>query len=244
VWLPISIDAPFMTSLRYLHCRSELQIGTLREEENIHPHQRLAGGGRLVRGTLVRALMLAVLFPLAVNPLAAKDKPPIQYQIPIPPPPDFSAFDWLLGEWTGKTSPNGPAGEVHLAVSSELGNRFLLFRGEISLAGTSTVPAMKESWMGILSPSTNGPGFILRVFSSNGFITRYRVTLDGPELHMNPEGGDSPPPGWLFRESWVRAGPDEITETVQVAPPGKAFFDYYSSRYTRVPPAAKTTPAH
>ena len=193
---------------------------------------------------LVRALILTLIIPLASVISAAKDKPPVQYQIPIPTPPDYSTLDWLLGQWTGKTLPSSPPGEVHLSVSPELGKRFLIFRGEVSLAATPTVPAMKESWMGILSASANGPGFVLRVFSSNGFVTRYRLTLDGPELHLNPEGGDSPPPGWLFRRAWVRTGPDEITETVQVAPPGKSFFDYYSTKYSRVPPPAKTSPAH
>ena len=89
--------------------------------------------------------------------------------------------------------------------------------------------------MGILSASPDGTGFILRVFSSTGFITRYRLTVDGAEVHLNPEGGDSPPPGWLFRRIWARTGPDEFTETVQAAPPGKAFFDYYTAKFARVP---------
>jgi hypothetical protein len=97
--------------------------------------------------------------------------------------------------------------------------------------------------MGILSASPDGRGFILRVFSSTGFITRYRLIVEGPEIHFNPEGGDSPPPGWLFRRVWSRTGPDELTETVQAAPPGKAFFDYYTAKFARVAPPPKTTPA-
>ena len=128
---------------------------------------------------LVRALILTVILPLAGAPLAAKDKPPVQYQISIPTLPDFSSLDWLLGQWTGKTLPNSPSGEAQLSVSSDLEKRFLVFRGEVSLAATPTVPASKESWMGILSASSSGAGFILRVFSSTGFITRYRLTIGG-----------------------------------------------------------------
>ena len=131
---------------------------------------------------LVRALILTLLFPLASATSAAKDKPPVQYQIPIPTPPDYSALDWLQGQWTGKTLPNSPPGDVQLSVSSDLEKRFLIFRGEVSLAATPTVPATKESWMGILSASTNGPGFTLRVFSSTGFITRYRLTWTVPRF--------------------------------------------------------------
>jgi len=134
-------------------------------------------------------------------------------------------------------------GEVQLSVSPDLEKHFLVFRGEVVLAATRTVPATKESWLGILSTSPGGTGFILRVFSSTGFITRYRLTVDGAEVHLNPEGGDSPPPGWLFRRIWARTGTDEFSETVQAAPPGKAFFGYYTAKFTRVPLPAKTAPA-
>ena len=89
----------------------------------------------------MRALILTLIFPLAGATSAAKDKPPVQYQIPIPALPDFSALDWLLGQWNGKTLPNSPPGEVQLSVSSDLEKRILIFRGEVSLAATPTVPA-------------------------------------------------------------------------------------------------------
>jgi hypothetical protein len=194
-------------------------------------------------GARGRALILTLICALAGAPSPAKDKPPVQYQIPIPAPPDFSALDWLQGQWTGKTIANSPPGEVHLSVSPDLEKHFLVFRGEVVLAATRTVPATKESWLGILSTNPGGTGFILRVFSSTGFITRYRLTVDGAEVHLNPEGGDSPPPGWLFRRIWTRIGTDEFSETVQAAPPGKAFFGYYTAKFARVPPSAKTAPA-
>ncbi len=191
----------------------------------------------------MRALILTLVCALAGGILPAKDKPPVQYKIPIPTPPDFSALDWLRGQWTGKTANNSPPGDVHLAVSPDLGNHFLIFRGEVSLAATPTVPAAKESWMGILSAGPDTTQFIMRVFSSTGFITRYRLMVEGAEVHLNPEGGDAPPPGWLFRRIWARTGTDEFAETVQVAPPGKAFFDYYTAKYARVPSPPKASPA-
>ena len=195
------------------------------------------------RTSTASALILTLICALGAAVSPAKDKPSVQYKIPIPSPPDFSALDWLQGEWTGKTIQNGPAGEVQLSVNPDLDKHILVFRGGISLAATPTVPATKESWMGILSANSDGGGFILRVFSSTGFITRYRVLVDGAEVHLNPEGGDSPPPGWLFRRVWARTGPDEFTETVQAAPPGKGFFDYYTAKFSHTSPAPKTTPA-
>lgn len=194
-------------------------------------------------GARVRALMMTLICALGIVAALAKDKPPVQYQITIPSPPDYSAFDWLQGQWAGKTIANSPPGEEEISVSSDLNKRFLVFRGTLSLAATLTVPATKESWLGILSAGPDASGFILRKFSSTGFITRYRLTVNEPELELSPEGGDSPPPGWLFRLTWARTGPDELTETVQAAPPGKAFFDYYAAKLTRVPPPKTSPPA-
>lgn len=210
---------------------------------NIHPHAPSPYRVNTSGNVRVRALILALICALVGATSAAKQKPPIQYQIPIPTQPDFSSLDWLQGQWTGKTLPNSPPGDVQLSVSPDLEKHFLVFRGAVSLAATRTVPATKESWMGILSASPDRAGFILRVYSSTGFITRYRVAAEGPELHLNPEGGDSPPPGWLFRRIWARTGPDEFRETVQAAPPGKAFFDYYTVKFARVPASVKTISA-
>jgi hypothetical protein len=196
----------------------------------------------------VRVLIPALICALFCATLAAKDKAPVQYQIPVPPAPDFSALDWLQGRWTGKTIAPSPPGDLQLTVSPDLEKHFEVFRGEVSLAATATVPATRESWMGIIS--AEGTNFILRVFSSRGFITRYRLIIEGAEIHLNPEGGDAPPPGWLFRTTWSRTGADEFTETVQTAPLGKAFFSYYTAKFSRVPPLpppakppVKTSPA-
>jgi hypothetical protein len=99
--------------------------------------------------------------------------------------------------------------------------------------------------MGILTSSQGGAGFLLRTFSSTGFIARYRVTVEGPETYINPEGGEQPPPGWLFRTVIKRTEPQKFVETVQAAPPAKSFFDYYSAILSRVTAQekAKTSPA-
>jgi hypothetical protein len=160
--------------------------------------------------------------------LAAKEKAPAIYSVPTPPLADFSGLEWLLGDWAGKIVPPWPQGEVRLNVSYALDKRFLVLREEIRLADTDTVPGLKESWMGILGPDRSPSSFEMRVYSSTGFITRYRVMVDGPAVTFNPEGGDQPPPGWLFRRSIIRSGPEELNETVQAAPPNKGFFDYFA----------------
>lgn len=200
--------------------------------------------GARARSYKGRGLVLALICALFGAAGMAKEKPSVQYQIPLPAPPDFSELDWLVGEWHGKTSLAGsPVSALELTVAYDLDKRVLLLRGKVTLAGTPTVPPASESWMGILTPSPSGTGFTLRVFSSTGFISRYGVTVDGVQVRLNPEGGDHPPPGWLFRRLWQRTGTDGFVETVQAAPPAKPFFDYYTAEFTRLPAAEKHNPA-
>lgn len=178
---------------------------------------------------------------------AAPKKPPKTYSIPLPPQTDYSAFDWLIGEWSGKTTEKSPQGKVHLSVAYDLDKRFLIFHEEVTLAADST-PATDESWMGVLSGRDSGKDFTLRAFSSTGFITRYRVTAQEAEIHFLPEGGEQPPPGWLFRRRVARSGAEGLTETVEAAPPNGSFFEYYSAQLTRLAPpkpapAPEKTPA-
>ena len=187
---------------------------------------------------LVRGFVLALACSVTGAAGIAKDKPPVTYQIPLPPAADFSQLEWLAGDWVGKTAAS-PFGEVQLSASFDLDKRVLVLRGKVSLAATLAVAAINETWLGIVNANPNGAGFTLRVFSSTGFMTRYQVTVDGPEIRLNPDGGDRPPPGWLFRRTWNRSGPGEFIETVQAAPPAKPFFDYYTAKFTRQSPAEK-----
>jgi hypothetical protein len=179
-------------------------------------------------------IILALACLVGAAPLDAKEKAPTIYQIPLPPKPDFSALDWLVGEWTGKTTDQRTQGEIHLSVSYQLDKQVMLVREETSFQATKSSSASKESWLGILTSTRGTGGFMLRSFSTTGFITRYRVTVEGPEIHMNPEGGEQPPPGWLFRTVIKRTDPQEFVETVQTAPPNKGFFDYYTAKLDRV----------
>jgi hypothetical protein len=187
-------------------------------------------------------IILALVCLVGAAPLVAKEKAPTVYQIPLPPKPDFSPVDWLVGEWTGKTTDQKTRGEVRLSVSYELDKQVMVLRGEASFQATKASPATKETWLGVLTSERGAGGFLLRTFSSTGFITRYRVTVEGPETHINPEGGEQPPPGWLFRTVIKRTDPQEFVETVQAAPPNRSFFDYYTAKLSRVKTEEKTAP--
>jgi len=182
-------------------------------------------------------LLFLVLFSVgSAAGLGAKEKPQVTYTIPLPPRPDFSSLDWLIGEWSGKTAGREPQGEIHLSVAYDLEKRFVIFRQQVSLPPTKSSPGVEESWMGVLSDDRVRPGMVLRTFSSTGFMARYRVMVDKAEIRFNPEGGEEPPPGWLFRSVIARTGVAHLTLTVQAAPPDKPFFDYYTAELTRQPP--------
>jgi len=185
---------------------------------------------------VIPGLLLAANLGAAAD--GQKDKPPATYSIPLPPRPDFSAFAWIIGDWAGySTTPQAKKeaqGTVHLTLSYTLDKRFVLVNEEVSLPAGQDAPAQRESWMGFVSASPSGSGFVMRAFSSTGFITDYHVTITNTEVRFDPQGGPNPPPGWLFRRVITRLGPGYFGETVQVAPPGKEFFDYYTAKLTQV----------
>ncbi len=185
-------------------------------------------------------VILALLLAPNSSPAAGaqKDKAPATYSIPLPPRPDFSAFSWIMGDWAGySTTPQASKeaqGTVHLTLAYTLDKRFILVNEEVSLPGSQTAPEQHESWMGLVSASPSGSGFVMRAFSSTGFISNYHVSVTDAEVRFDPEGGPNPPPGWLFRRVITRLGPGYFGETVEVAPPGKEFFDYYTAKLTQV----------
>lgn len=184
----------------------------------------------VIKSTLL--VMLVLIAPLA---LAAKVKQPSTYRIPLPPKPDFSSLEWLVGNWTGQMLKNSPQGQIHLSVSYDLDHRVLVFRENISLAATQEIAATHESSIGILSRAPSGQSFQFLVYSSTGFISRYRVTVEGSEIDFIPAGGPQPMPGWLTRRTIQRSDVDGFTETVQMAPPQKPFFNYYTVAFTLQP---------
>lgn len=192
----------------------------------------------------MRTVFILLMLLCGAAGAIAKDKPPVVHRIPLPARPDFSELDWLSGEWEGKTTDKSPQGEIRLSVSLDLDKRYLIFRGEEKLAATPELPEYKEAWLGILTQGPAGDGFILRIFSDSGFITRYRASVVAGSITFNPEGGEQPPPGWLFRRIFQRTDIGELLVTVQAAPPQKPFFDYFSAILTRVAPStAPSTPA-
>jgi hypothetical protein len=208
------------------------------------------GHGSLQIRILVLAMICLVVSPSLSDPGWCEEKSPAVYKILSPPKPDFSQLGWLVGEWSGKLGAKQPIGDAHFSAAYDLDQRFMIFREELSFEATKNAPAYKDSWMGILSPRAGGKTWWLRTYTSHGLITHYEVTANGSEIHFNFEGGEAPPPGWLFRRVIQRVSENDFIDTVQVAPPVRPFFDYYTARFTRIakgspsPPAAASEAKH
>ncbi|HEX5411894.1 MAG TPA: hypothetical protein VFZ27_08515 [Terriglobia bacterium] len=189
---------------------------------------------RFISGGSSRTLTTVVgLVFMASTLLAAGDKQPPTYRIPLPPKPDFTSIEWMIGNWSGRMDKRSPEGEIHLSVAYDLDHRVMVFKEQVSLAATGEIPANDESSIGILSRAPAGDSFLLDIYASTGFISRYRVIVAGSEIDFTPDGGSQTPPGWLSRRIIQRGDVDGFTETVQMAPPQKPFFDYYSAAFTR-----------
>lgn len=188
-------------------------------------------------------LCSALALPLFAMPVQLRDRAPQTYTIQLPPAPDYAAIDWLVGDWTGKVVSKGAQGQVLLSVSYELDRRFMLLREEISLNATKNAPAVHEGLMGILNADPSGKGYSINLYSSSGFITHYRVAVSEGTLTFTPQGGAFPPPGVLFRRTISHSTPGQCTEQVEVAPPGKAFFNFYTARLTQITPQSAPPPS-
>ncbi len=138
---------------------------------------------------------------------------------------------------------NSPSGKVGLTASYDLDDSYFILRENTVFAATKTAPATTELWMGIISACPSESDYVMRMYSSTGFMTRYNISVapDGSSIRFAPEGGDMVPSGWLFRRTLARAGEGLLDETVEVAPPGKDFFVQYTARLTKSPPKASSS---
>ena len=66
----------------------------------------------------------------------------------------------------------------------------------------------------------------------NQYVTT-SISPDGKEIVFTSEGIENIPAGWRARETYKIIGPDEFTETFELAGPGKDFEVYSEGRLRR-----------
>ena len=85
-----------------------------------------------------------------------------------------------------------------------------------------------EEW-GMISFDKSRKQFVFRQFHVEGFVNQYvttSISADSKEIVFTSEGMENIPAGWRARETYKIIGPDEFTETFELAEPGKDFQIY------------------
>jgi hypothetical protein len=153
-------------------------------------------------------------------------------------PDPWEPVRFLIGRWEGTTEGEPGKGTVVRSYEFVLGERFIHERN------TSTYPSQEKNAKGethqhwsFLSFDRIRKTLVLRQFHTEGFVNQYRraeQSADSKQLVFESEAFENLPGQWRAREIYDLLGPDEFTETFQLAEPGKEFQTYSTNRFKRV----------
>jgi hypothetical protein len=158
---------------------------------------------------------VAILSAARAAPQAGPDRPG---QSAVDQRAVWERLKGLVGSWKGKGEP-GPS-EVEQTYELILGGRFLLARTK-SVSSRET----HEDWE-ILSYDTGRKTVVLRQFVSEGYVNRFvleEVSEDGGTLVFVTEACEGAPQGFRARQTLALDGADQISQQLELAPPGRPF---------------------
>jgi hypothetical protein len=155
-----------------------------------------------------------------------------------PNPDPWAPLRFLVGHWEGTTEGEPGPGTVARSYEFVLGNRFIHERN------TSTYPPQEKNEKGevhehwsFLSFDRMRKALVLRQFHTEGFVNQYvcnEAARSLTQLVFESEVFENLDAGWHAREIYDVVGPDEFTETFQLAEPGKPFQTYSKNHFRRV----------
>jgi len=165
------------------------------------------------------------LVPSAARPQAAK-------------PDSLIDVRFLEGRWTGSSEGEAGKGSVTRTYEPILERQYLHERNRSDYPAQAANPKgeIHEHWS-ILSYDKLRQTVVLRQFHVEGFVNTYRLmprTAGDKRLVFESEHIENLGPEWKARETYDLLSADELTETFEVAPPGKPFEVYGKARLTRV----------
>lgn len=154
--------------------------------------------------------------------------------------PVWKPLEFLVGSWEGLSQGRPGDGKVERTYQFVLNGRFLQARNKSVYAPQprNAKGEVHEDWS-MISYDGGRKRFVFRQFHVEGFVNQYVVENlpeDGKPLVFLSEGIENIPPGWRARETYRVLGPDEFTETFELAAPGGAFEVYSESRFKRKKP--------
>ena len=154
-----------------------------------------------------------------------------------PKPDPWAPVRMLVGSWEGTASGNAGDGTVARQYQFVLGQRFIHERN------VSTYPPQDKNKKGevhehwsFLSYDRARKVIVLRQFHVEGFVNQFSMSLEKStpaKLVFESEGFENFSNKWRARETYDIVGPDEFTETFELAPPDKPFEVYSTNRFKR-----------
>jgi hypothetical protein len=150
----------------------------------------------------------------------------------------WQPLKFFIGTWTGRGGGEPGIGDYERSYQFTLNKKF------IEVHNTSTYPPTQNNPkgenhqdVGYFSYDNARHTFVLRQFHIEGFVNQYkldRLSEDGKTMVFTSEVIENIAEGWRARETYQVAGPNEITETFELAPPGKPFEPYTKVTLRRI----------
>lgn len=149
----------------------------------------------------------------------------------------WASVRFLVGSWQGTTEGEPGRGTVVRRYEFVMGERYIHERN------TSTYPPQDKNEKGevhehwsFISYDRARKVLVLRQFHQEGFVNQYVQTpRDGAAttIVFESESFENLDPRWRARETYEVSGPDEFTETFELAEPGKPWQVYSRNRFKR-----------
>jgi len=156
------------------------------------------------------------------------------------PPDPWGPVRFLEGAWQGKAEGKAGDGTVERRYEFVLGKRFLHEKN------TSTYPPQERNKKGevhehwsFISYDRARKVLVLRQFHVEGFVNQFALDPEkstATRLVFESERFENFSNKWRARETYEIAGPDDFTETFELAEPDKPFEVYSRNVFKRFRP--------
>jgi len=152
-------------------------------------------------------------------------------------PDPWSPVRILVGQWQGTADGEPGHGTVARTYEFVLKGRF------IQESNTSTYPPQEKNkkgeiheHMSLLSYDRIRKVLVLRQFHTEGFVNQFAINTaasTASKLIFDSESFENLDSRFRSRETYEILGPNEFTETFEIAEPGKDFETYSKSHFRR-----------
>jgi hypothetical protein len=151
----------------------------------------------------------------------------------------WQQLQFLVGDWVGEGEGRWGHSTLERSYEFVLNNQFLRGTGKSTYAPQEKNPEgeVHVNW-DIISYDTDRETFILRQFHDEAFVNTYAlvdVSMDSRSLFFESEHIENFIAGWRARETYHILGPDEFTETFELASAEGEFEVLVTNHFTRKP---------